>query len=403
MKIYDVIIVGGGAAGFFIASQLLSSKKNLHILLLEKSKQVLQKVKISGGGRCNVTHACFDPKQLIQFYPRGNQELLGPFHRFQPADTIQWFQSKKVSLKIEQDNRVFPTSDNSQTIIDCFLNSCKNMEIHLSEGLIDFDYVHPNYKVVTHKNEYICKHLVITTGSSHEMWKLLQKRNISIIEPVPSLFTFRFANPWKELSGVSVNNVQLKIQNIDISVNGDFLIIHQGCSGPATLALSAWGARILHDLNYEFVLQINWASQTISSQNLKSFAKKHAQRLLHNACPISLPQRLWKFLLYEYYHLDEKKWIQLNEKEYSTLLQILNQTEIFIKGKNIFKEEFVTAGGVDLKFMNFKTMEHKNYPHLYFAGEVLNIDAVTGGFNFQAAWTTGFIVAEAILKKFDIE
>ncbi len=399
MKNYDIIIVGGGAAGFFIASHLLSGNNNLHILLLEKSQKVLQKVKISGGGRCNVTHACFEPKELIKYYPRGHQELLGPFHKFQPLDTIQWFENQNVPLKIEKDNRVFPQSDNSQSIINCFLKICKNMEIHYSEGLINFYYENKIYRVLTNKNEYTCNHLVITTGSTHEVWNLLKSKNIDIIPPVPSLFTFRFMNPWKELSGISVQNVQLKIQDSEIQTKGDFLITHQGCSGPATLALSAWGARVLYDKNYQFILQICWANQEISMNQIKEFAYKNAQKELHNACPFVLPNRLWKFLLYDYFHFKPKKWIQLHDKEFFVLEKILNETEVSVHGKNTFKEEFVTAGGVNLKNIHFKTMEHKNYENLYFAGEVLNIDAVTGGFNFQAAWTTGFIVSETILKK----
>lgn len=400
MKNYDVIIIGGGAAGFFIASHLLSNQKNIQILLIEKGQKVLQKVKISGGGRCNVTHACFEPKELIKFYPRGNQELLGPFHKFQPADTIQWFENKNVPLKIEKDNRVFPKSDTSQSIINCFLKICKDMEIHYSENFINFYNENNGYRVLTNKEEYFCKFLVLTTGSSHEVWNLLKKKNISIIEPVPSLFTFRFVNPWKELSGISVQNVQLKIQDLDIQTIGDFLITHQGCSGPATLALSAWGARELHKKNYQFTLQISWSNQRMSIKEMKEYAQKNAQKELHNACPYNLPNRLWKFLLYEYSQFKPKKWQQLHEKEYQILEKILNETEVLVNGKNTFKEEFVTAGGVDLKFIHFKTMEHKNFENLYFAGEILNIDAVTGGFNFQAAWTTGFIVAENILEKF---
>ncbi len=399
MKNYHVIIVGGGAAGFFIASQLLSCNNNLEILLLEKGQKVLQKVKISGGGRCNVTHACFEPKELVKYYPRGHQELLGPFHKFQPSDTIQWFENHNVPLKIEKDNRVFPQSDNSQSIINCFLKICKNLEIHHSEGLINFYHENEKYRILTNKSEYTCNHLVITTGSTNEIWNLLKSKIIAIVPPVPSLFTFRFTNPWKNLSGISVQNVLLKIKDIEIQTNGDFLITHQGCSGPATLALSAWGARALYEKNYQFALQISWSHQKIHIDEIKEFAQKNAQRELHNACPLDLPNRLWKFLLYEYSHFKPKKWIQLHEKEYFILENILNETEVSVNGKNTFKEEFVTAGGVDLKYIHFKTMEHKNYENLYFAGEVLNIDAVTGGFNFQAAWTTGFIVAETILKR----
>jgi predicted Rossmann fold flavoprotein len=401
MNVYDVIIVGGGAAGFFVASHLLSKKPKLKILLLEKSPQILQKVKISGGGRCNVTHACFEPRELIKFYPRGNQELLGPFHNFQPLDTIEWFESKNVKLKIEEDGRMFPVTDTSQTIIDCFLKASKNAEIRISEGLADFEIENQLYQIKTHQSTYYAKHVVLCCGSSKETWNLLSSKGISIIEPVPSLFTFRFLEPWKELSGISVLNVLLKIKDTNIQTQGNLLITHQGCSGPATLALSAWGARTLASLNYQLILQIDWTNQNISLDELHLFSKKHAQKGLHNACPIDLPHRLWKFLLYDYGKMKNAKWSQLNEKDHLTILEILTSCIIPINGKNTFKEEFVTSGGVDLKFINFKTMEHKKFPNLYFAGEILNIDAVTGGFNFQAAWTTGFLCAETIIKRLD--
>lgn len=400
MKDYDVIIIGGGAAGFFVASHLLSQNNDIKILLLEKGQKVLQKVRISGGGRCNVTHACFDPKELIKFYPRGHQELLGPFHQFQPLDTIQWFESKNVPLKIEKDNRVFPKSNSSETIINCFLRTCRKLDIHCSESLINFSPENELYRILTNKNEYFCRHLVITTGSSNEVWNLLKTKNIHIISPVPSLFTFSFVKPWKELSGISVPKVWLSVQGLEKEIDGAFLITHQGCSGPATLALSAWGARFFYEKNYQFTLQIRWSDSKITVNEMKAFAQKHSQKEIHNACPLDLPNRLWKFLLYEYNHFKPKKWFQLSEKEFLILEKIFNATEVFVRGKNTFKEEFVTAGGVDLKSIHFKTMEHKNYKNLYFAGEVLDIDAVTGGFNFQAAWTTGFIVAETILKRY---
>ncbi len=399
MKVYDVIIVGGGAAGFFVAANLLSKSQNFKILLLEKSKQVLQKVKISGGGRCNVTHACFEPKELIQFYPRGNQELLGPFYRFQPADTIQWFESKQVPLKIEKDKRIFPKSNNSQSIIDCLLKYSQNIDLHLSEALIDFQNQNSLYQVTTNKNLYQTRNLVLTTGSSKEIWNLLTSKKIAIVDPVPSLFTFKFVNPWSHLSGISVKQVCLKIKDLPIQSCGDFLITHQGCSGPVTLALSAWAARVLYYRNYRFDLIIDWTHQSLDWEQLNGFIQNHHFKELHNACPVDIPNRLWKFLLYDYAQFHSKKWGQLKENEKNKIFEILTHTVVPINGKNTFKEEFVTAGGVDLKSINFKTMEHKLYSNLYFAGEILNIDAVTGGFNFQAAWTTGFIVAESILKK----
>lgn len=398
---YDIIIIGGGAAGFFAAITIAEKNPDFKIAILERGKEVLTKVKVSGGGRCNVTHACFVPNELVKFYPRGERELKGPFNQFCSGDTIEWFEKRGVQLKIEEDGRMFPVTDSSQTIIDCFLNEIKKLKIDVLTGksVKSFFAARDYWKIETNSEVFACKKIVITTGSNTKIWELLNELGHTIIEPVPSLFTFNIKDERiKNLMGVSAH-VSIKIKGTSLKSSGPLLITHWGMSGPAILRLSAWGAKILFDLNYKFQLQINWLNDLNfeeALEELQSLKEENIKKQVDKFCPFTFPKRLWESLLEASGITLNSKWADLSKKQLVNLAEQLTNGIFNVNGKSTFKDEFVTAGGIDLKEVNFKTMESKLLPNLYFAGEVLNIDAITGGFNFQNAWTTAYIAAQNI-------
>ncbi|BDB56537.1 flavoprotein [Flavobacterium ammonificans] len=404
---FDILIVGGGAAGFFSAINIVERNPKLKVAILERGKEVLSKVRISGGGRCNVTHACFEPNELVKFYPRGEKELRGPFHQFGAGDTIEWFEKHGVELKIEDDGRMFPVSNSSQTIIDCFLNASKKLGISILTGqsvqsIFNTGGSDGNYwKIETQTETYLAEKLILATGSNPKIWDLLHTFGHAIVTPVPSLFTFNIKDSRiKELPGIATQ-ATVKVKDTKLESTGPLLITHWGMSGPAILKLSAWGARILHDKNYQFTIEVNWLNDIESEEAemlLKELKQEHAKKTVAKKSPFELQNRLWESLVLASGISNETKWADLSKIQLQNLANQLTKGLFQVNGKSTFKEEFVTAGGIDLKEINFKTMESKLHPNLYFAGEIVNIDAITGGFNFQNAWTSGFIVADAIIN-----
>ena len=398
---YDLIIVGGGAAGFFTAINIVEKNSKLKVAILERGTEVLNKVRISGGGRCNVTHACFEPNELVKFYPRGEKELRGPFHQFCSGDTVEWFEKHGVELKIEADGRMFPVSNSSQTIIDCFQDATKKLGISVltNQSVQSIFKKDALWKVETQSETYITEKLILATGSNPKIWEMLQTFGHAIVSPVPSLFTFNIKDARiKELPGVAAQ-VSVKVKDTKLETSGPLLITHWGMSGPAILKLSAWGARILHDKNYQFTIFVNWLND-LDAENvektLKELKLEHAKKAVSKKSPFDLTNRLWESLVLASGIESETKWADLSKIQLQNLSNQLTNGTFQVNGKSTFKEEFVTAGGIDLKEINFKTMESKLHENLYFAGEIVNIDAVTGGYNFQNAWTSGFIVANSI-------
>lgn len=398
---FDIIIVGGGAAGFFTAISIVEKNPKVKVAILERGAEVLNKVRISGGGRCNVTHACFEPNELVKFYPRGEKELRGPFHQFGSGDTIEWFEKHGVELKIEADGRMFPVSNSSQTIIDCFLKATQKLGIAVLTGqsvqsIFKKDTL---WKIETQSENYIAEKLVLATGSNPKIWEMLQTFGHAVVSPVPSLFTFNIKDSRiKELPGVAAQ-VTVKVKDTKLSSTGPLLITHWGMSGPAILKLSAWGARILHDKNYQFTIFVNWlndAKKEYIEKKLKDLKQEHPKKSVLKKSPFEITNRLWESLVLASGIEAETKWADLSKTQLQNLVNQLTNGTFQVNGKSTFKEEFVTAGGIDLKEINFKTMESKLHENLYFAGEIVNIDAITGGFNFQNAWTSGFIVANAV-------
>lgn len=401
-----IIIIGGGAAGFFTAIRAAECDPNAQVFILEKSKDVLGKVKVSGGGRCNLTHACFIPRELSKFYPRGEKELLGPFNRFACGDTIDWFEKRGVSTKIEEDGRMFPTSDDSQTVIDCLWSSARKagVKVYTNTPLKNIKAPAQAGKtwVIETNNQTLHAHKVmLATGSTPSMWDLLAKLGHQIVPPVPSLFTFNIKDArLSDLLGVSVPLAEVQVEGQKLRSSGPMLITHWGLSGPAILKLSAWGARELAALNYRFGVRVNWImSKTESTrEDLEALKQEDGRKMVMANAQFGLANRLWKRLVQAAGIREDKRWADLSKKEIQALSEELTQGRFQVNGKSTFKEEFVTAGGVDLKEVDFKTFESKLFPGLFFAGEVLNIDAITGGFNFQAAWTGGWIAGEAMAK-----
>lgn len=399
----DVIIIGGGAAGFFTAINAAEKNPKLKIVILERGKEALTKVRISGGGRCNVTHAEFSPKELSQNYPRGEKELLGPFHTFMTGDTIEWFGKRGVELKIEEDGRMFPVSNSSQTIIDCFLSETRRLgiEILMNQSVKDIKKDGEHFTINTSSDIFSTKKIVLATGSNPKIWKLLESFGHSIVPAVPSLFTFNIKDSRIiDLPGVS-SDVSVKILNASgkavLQNNGPLLITHWGLSGPAILKLSAWGARILESFNYNFQIEVNWLND-VSEEDifdaLKELKLSQGKQTIFKYTQFELPKRLWQSLV-KSSGIDERlTWAEATRENLQNIANQLTSGIFQVEGKSTFKEEFVTAGGVDLKEVNFKTFESRICKNLFFAGEVLNIDAITGGFNFQNAWTGGFIVAQ---------
>ena len=392
-----VIIIGGGASGFFTAANI--DTKLYDVTILEQNSDVLQKVKISGGGRCNVSHACFDPRELVQFYPRGNKELLSVFTKFQPGDTMNWYEEHGVTLKIEDDNRIFPESNSSQSIIDCLVNECrkKNVKILTKQTVTEILPQKNGYKIHTTDQNYFADYVVFSTGSSPKAFKILEKLGHQIIAPVPSLFTFNIKNEiLKDLMGTSFQYVNIEIPKLNLEESGSLLITHWGLSGPAILKLSAWGARELAALKYQFEIIVNFIG-TASEDALeifKNFKENEPKKSIGQAKIFDITNRFWQRILFVSGIDTAKQIANINNKEMQKIIENLCCCRMNVTGKSTFKEEFVTAGGVDLKEMDFKTMKSKKLPNFYISGEVLNIDAVTGGFNFQACWSEGWLIAQ---------
>lgn len=396
-----VVIVGAGAGGYFAALRLAALRPDLRILLIEKSAHPLGKVKISGGGRCNVTHACFEPRQLIQFYPRGSKELLGPFHRFQPADVFEWFEKRMVPLKTEDDGRVFPTSDQSQTIIDCFEAERESLGIALwtQAGVQKISHTNKHWQVsLSNEQSLQADALIVAAGSSPQMSAMLEQLGLDIVPAVPSLFTFNIKDPRIDgLAGVSAPHAQVHIEGTNHEADGPLLVTHWGLSGPGILKLSAWAARDLARANYDFTIRINWDARYDKDSLLdflKEWKQEHARAQVKSLTAVRIPHRLWMALLQEKPQVAEMRWADVSVKNLEWISEAICRGYFAVKGKSTFKDEFVTAGGVDLKEVDMRSMQAKRFGGLFFAGEVMNIDAVTGGFNFQAAWTTGWIAAE---------
>ncbi len=398
-----VAVIGGGAAGFFSAIHVKVNYPNSNVTLFDKSKKLLAKVKISGGGRCNVTNGCNSISELSKAYPRGGKKLKKAFNLFSTKDTIKWFENRNTPLYTQQDNRVFPKSDSSKSIVNCLLNETKRLgiDIKIQNGVIAISPRFNNLEIAFYNgNKESFTHVIVATGGSPKINGLnwLAELGHSIIPPVPSLFTFNIPkNNISSLMGVSVKNAIVKIQSTKLNSSGPILITHWGMSGPAVLKLSSIGARILNQFNYNFKIQINWTNlsnnQLILDQ-LQSTISKHPQKKVSSTKLFNLPASLWVHLLSKSNIMVNTKWSELSKKSTNKLLDTLANDIYQVKGKTTFKEEFVTCGGVSLDSINFNTMESKYIKNLFFAGEVLDIDAITGGYNFQAAWTTGFIAGK---------
>jgi predicted Rossmann fold flavoprotein len=402
-----IIIIGAGAAGIFGAINIASKNPDAELVVLEKSSKLLSKVKISGGGRCNVTNVCHEPKELIKHYPRGYKKLKKAFEQFGSKETVQWFESRGVKLKAETDGRMFPVTDDSQTIIDCLLNECKKhkVEIRTKVAVESISKTEQGFSLTIKGSENMeCDKVVIATGGHNklESFQWLADLEHSISEPVPSLFTFNLPDSnITALSGVSVSDVEVKIAGTKLSYQGPLLITHWGMSGPAVLKLSAWGARILHEKNYEYSVLVNWLATTNEEearQKLTEFQIDNPKKMLFNSNPFLLPKRLWEYLLTKCDIDEDLRWNNFSGKKFNKLVNHLIADLYEASGKTTFKEEFVTAGGIKLGDVNMQTMESRKCPGLYFSGEVLDIDGVTGGFNFQAAWTTAWLASEGILE-----
>ena len=393
---FDLIVVGGGAAGFFSAITC-AENSGKSVLILEKTSQLLQKVKISGGGRCNVTHDCFEPRELSRNYPRGEKSLIGPFHRFGAADTVDWFASRGVTLKTEADGRMFPVTDSSQTIIDTLLGAADaaGVSVHTSEGVASIVKNEDHFELVTDAgNSYTSRHVLIATGGTRLAAgaKLAASLGHELQPPTPSLFTFKIKDPRIDgLLGLSVSPAEVSIYQSKLKSSGPVLITHWGLSGPGILKISAWGARELAERNYRFDISVNWLPATDPAAVVAERRLSEAKRQLSSRSPFaSIPKRLWLRLLAAAEVPDTTTWSQLSKVQATRLLGQLTASTFTVNGKSTNKDEFVTCGGIDLNEINFKSMESKLVEGLYFAGEVIDVDGVTGGFNFQNAWTSGF-------------
>ena len=405
----QLIVIGGGAAGFFCAVNAARLAPGLKVILLEKSGKLLSKVKISGGGRCNVTHHCFDIEEMSRRYPRGRHFVKKAFHRFFTTDTINWFEQRGVKLKAEKDGRMFPVTDSSQTIIDCLMHEAhrygvkimlnaevKSIKTNSAIGGAIFDIE------LREGGSMNADYVTIATGGypKSSMFEWIERSGHTIEEPVPSLFTFNLpGNPITNLMGVSVEKAGVKITGSKLQEEGPLLITHWGLSGPVILRLSAWGAHELALVKWNFTAQINWLpdyNEHVLREKFGNLRKELASMKLINRNPFGLPQRLWEFLIQQSGINDQLRWAELPAKEQNKLIKNLCLCECIVKGKTTFKEEFVTAGGIKLNEVDANTMMSKKIPGLFFAGEVLNVDGITGGFNFQHAWTSGYVAAESI-------
>ncbi|HQQ94194.1 MAG TPA: NAD(P)/FAD-dependent oxidoreductase [Bacteroidia bacterium] len=397
-----MIVIGGGAAGFFAAINLAMRKPEWQIQIVEKSGKLLSKVRVSGGGRCNVTHACFDPAELVQNYPRGKKELRQVFSRFGPADTIAWFKAQGIVLKTERDGRMFPVSNSSESIISCFLDLASRMHIQVSTG-VDVKSIEKSQEgfVLQCKNQSLKADLIIAASggnSKPEFYALFRKLGHTIVQPSPSLFTFNLPGEeiCQRLQGISVQNAEVKLKNTSLRFNGPVLITHWGLSGPAVLKLSAFAARELHDMHYEGCVVVNWLFALKVPEidaRLRQWQEEKRKSLPFTQVPFDIPKRLWEFLCVKAGIHNDRTWAEIPKKNLLSLAHFLGASEFQMSGRSVFKEEFVTAGGISLKEVDFTSMQSKVVPGLYFCGEVLDIDGITGGFNFQNAWSTAWIAA----------
>ena len=419
----QIIIAGGGAAGFFAAIAAAEADPAAQVTLYEATAHPLAKVKVSGGGRCNVTHACFEARELAKRYPRGGRELTGAFSRWQPRDTVAWFEARGVTLKTEADGRMFPVTDDSQTIVNCLEGAAAkagvrivlsmgirrvgrvilNAPISAAEGEGALRITRPTFSVELTTGETVsCDRLLLATGGnkSNAGFAIAAALGHTIVPPVPSLFTFHVADArLKELSGVSVDDAATAVRGTALRERGPLLITHWGLSGPAVLKISAWGARELHAAGYKFTLLINWAPQfnpETARAALESARAANPKKQIGTWCPVGLPARLWEKLITAAGINPEASWTTVPNAALRTLSAQVCAGEFAVDGKSMFKEEFVTCGGVKLAEVDFRTMESRVMPGLHFAGEMLDVDGVTGGFNFQAAWTTGWLAGRAL-------
>ncbi|MFM8831610.1 MAG: NAD(P)/FAD-dependent oxidoreductase [Spartobacteria bacterium] len=399
-----IVVVGGGAAGFFGAIAAAESAPHAGVVILEKSPRTLSKVRVSGGGRCNVTHSCFDPRELSRRYPRGSRALIGSFTRFGPADTVAWFESRSVRLKTEADGRMFPVTDSSQTIIDCLTSAAAKSGLRVLTGTalhsIDKRPGGGFLLALSNGERMECDRLLWAGGGCRPERHPVVALGHSLMPPVPSLFTFQIDTPWlRELPGLSLASVQASVPGTSLKEQGPLLVTHAGLSGPVVLRLSAWGARELHALRYEFPLRINWLPYTNRDALLEELQTRRetsgGQTILRTRWN-PLPARLWESLVIQAGIDPDTKWARLSRPQALKLATLLTSTEFPVRGKSTNKEEFVTCGGIPLPEVDFKTMESRIVPGLHFAGEALDIDGITGGFNFQAAWTTGWIAGQAM-------
>ena len=402
-----IAVIGGGAAGFFGA--IAAATSHTQVTLYEAGPECLAKVRISGGGRCNVTHHCFDPAQLVQNYPRGGKALRGAFSRFQPQDTIAWYQQRGVKLKTEADGRMFPITDDSATIVDCLMKTAQNVGVTIKtrSPVKQIIYKNPGFIVGFKDGEMRCDRILLATGSSPQGHRIAKHLGHTIEPPVPSLFTFTLKDAaLRQRSGLSMNPVEVKLklpgQKKPLTQTGPVLVTHWGLSGPAILKLSAWGARALHDHGYQGTLLINWQPQLTQDEVrtlLQTARGEGGKRAIANHNPSPAPKRLWAYFVQRAQIDPQTQWTALSNKAINKLTQELCQGEYSVQGKGVFKDEFVTCGGIRLKEINFKTMESRLCPGLFFAGEILDIDGITGGFNFQSAWTTGWLAGQAMTTR----
>ena len=399
MESKKIAVIGGGAAGFFAALSVKEHHPNHEVVLFEKTSKVLSKVKVSGGGRCNLTHDCSDIAILCEAYPRGGKKLKSLFYQFNTTDTIAWFESRGVAIKTEKDGRMFPVSDQSQSIIDCLVTEMTRLKVALQLGhsITKMEQEGQHWKLqFADAESQNFDAVIIATGGSPKLkgFDWLSDLGHSIIPPIPSLFTFNMPNePIKELMGLVVENARVKIKGTKIQIQGPLLITHWGMSGPSILKASSFGARELSERNYNFEIQINWVDQTNTEllfEQLQEFSQQHPQKGIGNQKAFPLPNRLWSFLLVKAAIPTDRKWIEVGKKKFRQLAALLTQDSYRVAGKTTFKEEFVTCGGVDLSEIDLKTMQSKKLSNIYFAGEVIDVDAITGGYNFQAAWSGGY-------------
>lgn len=411
MEKFDVLVVGGGAAGYFGAIAAARARTGLRVLVVERGSQPLSKVRISGGGRCNVTHACFEPRPLSSRYPRGARALLSAFSRFQPADTVQWFESRGVPLKTEPDGRMFPVSDRSESITECLEREAASLEIQVrircgaeslepSMGGDGWDVLLSGPR----GGRVHARSVLVATGGwkSGGLAETLSSLGHEILSPVPSLFTFHISDSWvRELAGLAVVEAEVSVMGTNLREKGPVLFTHWGLSGPAILRLSAWGARTLNEMDYRFGLRVRWCGDSGEEQIMAEFQQMRQHqpgKTVANTPLFKLPARLWERLVESAGIFGEERWNRLSRSSAIALANVLLRTELPVSGKSMHKDEFVTCGGISLKQVDFKTMESRVCPNLYFAGEVLDLDGITGGFNFQAAWTTGWIAGQAMAR-----